>query len=189
MNYILRNYVLYFQHSKINYHTPLSSIINDITKTIRNKSYKKISKKNKTRLDNIIYYTNDRFGKSKTNEYFLMQNFLNKRQDLYLLAIEYEFDEGGCNIQQHGDMILIDTSNNLYITECKFIKEDKQYSVKKREYAFEQAHKCHKRFVSWIEHISKFDKSKIIIQEQNIYPCVLINDIFYIYKSNKYIPV
>ena len=166
-NNILRNTA-----SVINIHQPLSQVISDLSKSLYNRRLEKLSRKNKTRLDNIILYMDNRFGEQRSREYLLMKNFLTLRPDLYLMAVEYEFDEGGCCVQQHGDMILLD-KNKLLITECKCIVLDKKFTSKREQMVKDQAYRCCDRFKSWITHISKFDKLKLNVARLEIVPCTL----------------
>jgi hypothetical protein len=163
-----------------NIHYPLSHVINDFTKVlyegfINKQSTKllKMSKKNKTRLDNIIYYTENRYGEKRSKEYKLMRNFLLLHPELYLIAVEYEFDEGiCCSVQQHGDLILF-YNNIIYITECKCIDIGKVYTQKRQETVITQSKRCCERFKSWMNHIAKFDKGKEIIANMDIKPFIL----------------
>lgn len=156
----------------INIHQPLSQVISDLSKSLYNKRLSKLSKKNKTRLDNIIHYMDNRFGEQRSREYVLMKKFLTLRSDLYLIAVEYEFDEGGCCIQQHGDMILLD-KNRLLITECKCIELSKHFASKRQQMVKDQAYRCCNRFKSWINHLSEFDKLKLNVSRLDILPCTL----------------
>lgn len=156
-----------------NIHQPLSYSIKDLSKSLQSNRIRKLSKKNKTRLDNIIVYMQNRFGENRTREYILMRELLVSRKDLNLIAIEYEFDEGGCGVQQHGDMILLDENNNILITECKCIDLDKPYAANRQQMVKDQALRCCARFTSWINHISQFDKTKKNVSDLKIIPCTL----------------
>ena len=176
-NNILRNTA-----SVINIHQPLSQVVSDLSKSLYNRRLEKLSRKNKTRLDNIILYMDNRFGEQRSREYLLMKNFLTLRPDLYLMAVEYEFDEGGCCVQQHGDMILLD-KNKLLITECKCIVLDKKFTSKREQMVKDQAYRCCDRFKSWINHISKFDKLKLNVARLEIVPCTLTTFGFDIFEN------
>lgn len=158
----------------LNIHTPLSQAMNDISKAICRDKLPILSRHNKTRLDNLIYYTENKFGSSHSKEYKLMKNYLQINKDIYLLAVEYEFDEGGSIRQQHGDLILCD-GTTIYITECKCIEDDRCYADERKHNVNEQALRCHLRFESWLNHLVKFDSTKECIKRMNIVPCVITN--------------
>lgn len=166
------NNILRHTESSINIHQPLSQAISDLSKSLYNKRLSKLSRKNKTRLDNIIHYMDNRFGEQRSREYSMMKHFLSLRPELYLISVEYEFDEGGCTVQQHGDMILLD-KNKLLITECKCIDLEKKFASKRQQMVKDQAYRCCDRFKSWINHISKFDKLKLNVSQLEILPCTL----------------
>lgn len=155
-------------------HMPLSLAINEMSKAISRDRLHILTRHNMTRLDNLIYYSENRFGSSHAREYKLMRTFLTFNRDIFVLAVEYEFDEGGCNRQQHGDLILSD-GDNIYITECKYIEEDRAYAKTRHDNVNEQALRCHSRFVSWLHHVAKFDTSKECILRMNILPCIITN--------------
>lgn len=158
----------------VNKHMPLSHAINDISKAITRDKLHILTRHNMTRLDNLIYYSEQRFGSSHAREYKLMRDFLMTNRDLFVLAVEYEFDEGGCNRQQHGDLILSDGAN-IFVTECKYIQNDRVYAKTRHVNVNEQALRCHARFISWLDHIVKFDTSKRCILNMSILPCIITN--------------
>ena len=158
----------------IQIHVPLSQVMTDISKALYRDKLHILTRHNKTRLDNLIYYTEQRFGSSHAKEYKLMRDFLLLNQDLFVLAVEYEFDEGGCNRQQHGDLILCD-GKCIYITECKCIEDDRVYANSRKINVNEQAVRCHARFVSWLDHLVKFDITKSSIQRLKIVPRIITN--------------
>jgi hypothetical protein len=161
-------------NANLNIHTPLSQALNDISKALCRDKLPILSRQNKTRLDNLIYYTQNKFGSSHSKEYKLMRDFLKLHRDIYLLAVEYEFDEGGSIRQQHGDLILCD-GTTIYITECKCIEDDRVYANDRKVNVNEQALRCHMRFESWLDHLVKFDSTKECIRRMNIVPCVITN--------------
>lgn len=144
---------------------------NDINKTKKNK-LQYLSIANLYRLETIIKYVQNKFGKSHANEYKLMRQVLKQNPHLFVMAVEYEFDDGCTSKQQHGDLILCD-GHTVYVTECKCIGQNRLYSDERDAKVRDQALKCHKRFLSWIRHISQFDKSKSIILTLNIVPAII----------------
>ena len=126
-------------------------------------------------------------GDARTREYRLLLRFFEAEKDrrrsgsvgdysfrrLFLVAIEYVFDDGA-KLQGHGDAIVIDeASDNMYVIECKLLLStgnvfDRLARVRA------QADKYASRVGSWITHLRRVDPEHLeSLGQLSIHPMIL----------------
>jgi hypothetical protein len=86
------------------------------------------------------------------SEYDVLLRYIKANPNLrYLIAVEYEFDDGGRE-QGHGDALFYD-GERLYVTECKYTRR----MCKREQRVREQARKYVERLRSWLAHLGRTD--------------------------------
>ncbi len=88
----------------------------------------------------------------RASEYDVLLKYIKRfPSSKYLIAVEYEFDDGGRE-QGHGDALFYD-GERLYVTECKFTRRRRARERRVRE----QAYKYAERLRSWLEYLGRTD--------------------------------
>lgn len=97
---------------------------------------------------------------------------------LFLVAVEYEFDDGALT-QGHGDAIMVDeASDKMYVVECKLLSsktESDTFRAERRLASVRaQASKYALRVGSWIAHMHHVDPDCInSLARMSIHPMIL----------------
>ena len=77
---------------------------------------------------------------------------------LFLVAVEYFFDDGCCKIANGGALVFSHAINTLFVVEAKILKDPPaQYGHDKVLKAIQQATMCATRLLSWLPHLINMD--------------------------------
>ena len=113
-----------------------------------------LHKYNQKRIEKHI---NHNEGTGHVNEYRLMQQFEKKEVLPYILAVEYEINDG-ININHSGDLFCFDGKSELTIVELKCIAYHKNKETLRNKVK-DQASKLYARLNSWLTHITNINPS------------------------------
>lgn len=128
------------------------------------------------KLDKISTENRERIEKMslKSREHDLVKELVTKEiPDLYILAFEYNIDDGCHFRQQHGDVLLYNAEKAIiYVIECKCINNSEKRRINVRE----QALRCANRIQSWLFHLSNVDPNYEILAKCKIIPATYTNE-------------
>ena len=131
--------------------TPLNKILAKIP-AIQFPILKQLHNTCKQRIDRHI---DKHKGTGHVKEYELMHEFEKRRIIPYIIAVEYEINDG-VSMDHSGDVMGYDGSNTLFVIELKCIKYHKHQHIRIAKVQ-DQAGKLHKRLCSWVNHLTTID--------------------------------
>ena len=139
----------------------LSKIIPRIPKVQSFDEFHVVSKKR------IEAHINRHLGTGHVKEYMLMKEFEEKKLLPYIIAVEYEIDDG-VKVNHSGDVLCYDGNKELVVVELKCIKSHKNKSERFLKVK-DQSNKLTKRLSSWMRHATWIDLSMEKMKEFNVY--------------------
>lgn len=127
------------------------------------------------RIHNSNYHRLEKLIEADTKravEYQLLKrHILNSPSTKWLIAVEYEIDDGG-RMQGHGDAVFYDGST-MYVVECK--RTDGPYCTKREMAVRRQAIKYVSRIKSWLVHLGQTDPP-MAKMGMSVVPGIVIDD-------------
>lgn len=132
---------------------------------------------------------------ARRGEYDLLIGFLEgqaeKRPDktqrrLFLVAVEYEFDDGA-KTQGHGDALLVDAAFNMLVVECKLVRQGACCEQRRTSHVTAQAAKYAARAASWMDHLGRCDPALSSLLRFSVAPMILTDLV--VPKFNSWVPI